>query len=51
MITNLGTEFEPVFLFHKLNMFLLREKVICVSVKMTLITKETALCVPADSST
>ena len=45
MNTNLGTECEFVCLFHELNMFLLREKVICMSVKMAIPTKKTAFCV------
>ena len=42
MNTNLGTEFESLCLFHKLNVFLLRETVICISVKMAITTKKIA---------
>ena len=42
MNINLGTEFESVCLFHKLNMFVLREKIIYLSVKMTITTKKAA---------
>ena len=42
MNTKLGTEFESVCLFHKRNLFFLREEVICMSVKMALTAKETA---------
>ena len=41
--TNLGTEFKSVCLFRKLNMFLLGEKAICMSVKMALTTKKLPL--------